>query len=97
MQQANMSTQQCADDLITKLCKVAAIYNEGTLNEVSIKEVDQSIRHSLQNYWETSLQAELTYIAFQVESPLSIQQESKQQPAVIQQSTASSKPYCNKA
>lgn len=47
---ANMTTtQQYASDQITKSGKDADVYNESTPNEVFTKDVDQPIRHSLQN------------------------------------------------
>lgn len=45
-----MTPQQCADDLVAKSGKVADIYDEGTLNEVIMEEIDTSIYHSLQHY-----------------------------------------------
>lgn len=50
MQPTNMTSQQIADDLIAKSCKVADVYEQSTLNDVSIEGVDASIRHSLREY-----------------------------------------------
>lgn len=45
MQLANMTLQRYAEDLISKSCKVADLYDEGTLNDVFIERVDASIRN----------------------------------------------------
>lgn len=39
----SMSTQNCAEDIIAKLCKEAEAYDESTRNDVYIKVVDSSI------------------------------------------------------
>lgn len=38
-----MIPQQYADDLVAKSCKVAYIYDEGTMNDVYIEDVNASI------------------------------------------------------
>lgn len=53
MQPSGRPPQQYADYRIAKSCKIADIYDESTLNETSIEEVDASIQHSFCNYWAT--------------------------------------------
>lgn len=72
VQAPNTTAQQNADNLITVLCKVADVYDEDTLNDVSTEVVDGSIKHSPRNYRETISQADLTNIPFQAASILSI-------------------------
>lgn len=50
MQRTNMNPQQYADDLVSKLCKIADVYNEGILNDAVIKGVDTLIHRSLRLY-----------------------------------------------
>lgn len=92
MQPASMTFQQYAGDLIAKSRKDADVYDEDTPNNVFIEEVNQSLRHSLQNYWATNPEADLTDIAFQAESVLAIQKKSGQQPVVCKPPTDSGKP-----
>lgn len=61
-------------DLIAKSCKAGDVHNEGTLIDVFIESIDTSICHSLSHYWTQNLQANLTNIAFQEKSFLSIQE-----------------------
>lgn len=86
MQPANMIPRQYVGSPIGKSGTVANVYDECTLNDVFIEGGDQSIRHSLQNYWVTDPQADLTDIASQAETLLSIQKGSGQQPTVNQRS-----------
>lgn len=44
-----MTPQQYGGDVIAMSCKVADVYNEGTLNDVFIEGVDPCIRHSLRS------------------------------------------------
>lgn len=67
LQQANITPQQYDDDLIANSCKVANVYNEGTLNDLFIKEVDQSISHSLQNCCAANPGVDLSDIDFQAD------------------------------
>lgn len=50
MQQANMTPQRYTEDLVAKSCKVADVYNKGTLNDVFLEEVDSSFRRNLSHY-----------------------------------------------
>lgn len=77
MQRANMTAQQYAYDRMAKSCRVADVYEKSALNGVLIEEVGESIHYSLQNYRGTNSQANLLDIAFQNESPLSIQNRSE--------------------
>lgn len=76
---ANMTFQQYAEKLIAKLCKAADAHNEGTLNGVFIKEVDQTTRHSMRNYRAVNLHADLAIITFQAKSHLGIKRRPRQQ------------------
>lgn len=49
-QPPSMTLQRYYDDVITRFCKVADVYNEGTLSHVFTKDVKSSIRHSPRNY-----------------------------------------------
>lgn len=44
---ANMTSQNQADNLVAKFCKVANIYAEDSLNQVLIVGLDESIGHHL--------------------------------------------------
>lgn len=77
MQPTSMTSEQFTDDLIAKSCKVAAVYVESTFNDVFIKGVDVSIRHSLRDYWASHPYADLTDIAFHADSLLAIQKGSR--------------------
>lgn len=67
-----MARQQYADGPFAASCKVADVYNDDTQNDMFTEAVDTSTYHGLQHHkWKTS-QSELTYIAFQPESLLSI-------------------------
>lgn len=72
MQLTNMTSQLYAEDLAVTSCKVADVYEEGILNNIFIKDADASIRNSLHQYWPQNPQADLSDIAFQAESLLSI-------------------------
>lgn len=72
-----MTLQHFADDLITKSCKVSDVYDDSTLNDVLIESRDASIHHSLQHYWASHPQADLTDIAFYANSLLAIQKSSR--------------------
>lgn len=61
---SGMTPQQYANDLIAKLCKVADVYDESTLNDVFIEGVDASIQQSLRNFRVTNPHSDLTDIAF---------------------------------
>lgn len=74
MQPTQMNPIQHTDDLVTKSCKVADIYGERTLNNVSPEGVDAFICHRLRRLREQNPQAHVTYIVYQAESPRSIQQ-----------------------
>lgn len=75
-QPANVTFQQYADSLVTKLCKVAVVCDEGTVKNVFNKNVSQSIRHSLKNCCATNPQASFTSIAIQAEPLPAIQKRS---------------------
>lgn len=60
-----MALYQYADDLIAKSFKVPDLYDEDTLDDVFIEVVDISIRQSLENYWTSNPQTDLTDIEFQ--------------------------------
>lgn len=47
----NMFPLKYAEDLVAKSCKVTDVYEQETLNDVFIEGVDESIHHSLRNYW----------------------------------------------
>lgn len=64
-QTSSLTTQQYTDDTIAKSCKVVDVYDESTLNDVILKGIDPSIRHSLRNYWATNPQVDLTDMLFQ--------------------------------
>lgn len=49
-QSANMTPMQYEDDLYSKSCKVADIYEESTLKDNSIERFDSSFCHCLPNY-----------------------------------------------
>lgn len=50
MQLANITSQEYADYLVAKSCKVADVYDEGKLNDVFIERVISSIGEILRNY-----------------------------------------------
>lgn len=70
-----MTPIQYADDLYTKSYNVADVYDESTLNESYIKDVDPFIYHSAWEYWATHPQADGTNIAFKAHALLEIQKE----------------------
>lgn len=47
MHLSNMTPQKYADNLVTKICKVADVYDEKTLNEVFVEEFVTTIPHTL--------------------------------------------------
>lgn len=63
---------QYADYLNAKLCKVAGVYNDGNAKDVFIEYVDGCILPRLRQYSEQNSQADLTDIATQAESLLSV-------------------------
>lgn len=58
-----MTTMHYADDRYAKSCKDAEVYEESTLDGIFIQDVDPFICHSLQKYWTTHSQADVTDIA----------------------------------
>lgn len=66
-QPSNMTPQKYIDDWIAKPCKVADVYDEGTLNNVFIGGDDESRKYTLRNYWAINSQEDLTDIEFQAE------------------------------
>lgn len=77
---SSMTPRHYADNLIAISCQVPDEYYRSTLSDVFIKGVDGSIRHSLRNCLATNSEADLTCIALQIESLLSIQEESRKTP-----------------
>lgn len=93
---SSITSQQYGDNIIAKSCKVADVYDESTLKGVFIELVDSSIRHSFRNNWTTHPEADLTEIAFQVESLLPIEKGSGNPSLDNQQQTSSKKLYTQK-
>lgn len=58
MQPDKTTHQQYANDLVAKYCKVAHVYDKGTLKDVFVEGVDASIRHSLRHFWAQDPQAD---------------------------------------
>lgn len=96
MQPAYMTSQRYPDDLVTKFCMVADVYEEATQNNVLIQDSGKSIRHSSQKYQEANLQAGFTDIAFKVNLLLVSQKGTRQQPTVNKPPSTSSRPYYKK-
>lgn len=63
---------QYADDLITKLCKVAEVYQKSALNEIFIIWTDSSVCHSCKEYYASSPLAGQTSTAFKEQMLLKI-------------------------
>lgn len=67
-----MTSQQYADNLVARSCKVVIVYEEENENKVSIEMGDASKGHGLRLKWAQNPLVNLTYIAFEEESLLSI-------------------------
>lgn len=76
MRSAIMTPQRYADDFVSKQCKVGNVYDEWTLIEVYIKRAGLPICHSLRRYYPQNPNVDLTVIAFQTKSILSIRKSS---------------------
>lgn len=63
-QPTSMTLKQYADDLYAKSCKVADVYDESTLNNSVVEGVDIFSCHSPRKCWASSLQVDVTNIAF---------------------------------
>lgn len=88
-QPTNMTLMQYADAFSAKSCKVADVYDESTLNNISIEKVVSSICNSLRKYWVFSPQTGLSNIALKEQSLLAIQNERAKSPhAGTQNATA---------
>lgn len=72
VQLSYVNPQHYANELIVKSCKVAEVFDERTLNDMSIEIVDASIMHSLRKYCRTNPHEILMDIALQAESLLYI-------------------------
>lgn len=88
-----MTPHHFTDNLITKSCKLAVVYDLSTLNDVFIEGVDVSIPHSLRNNWLKNPQADLADKEFQAESLLFIQSGSKNATPTNFSSTNLEEPY----
>lgn len=49
MQPDNTTPHQYVGDLVSKSCKVADVYDEGTLDDVFIEKMDSSFQHRLRH------------------------------------------------
>lgn len=84
-----MTLKKYANDLYTKSCKVAGIYDKSALKNIFTKRVDSVIEHSLLENWATHPQANVTDIVFKAQLLLGIQKGSVKQPASYGQAAAS--------
>lgn len=75
-QSASMTLTKYADDFYSKSCKVADVYDESTLKDIFIEDVDSSICQSLREYWDSNLEAILTNIAFKAQPLIATQKQS---------------------
>lgn len=73
IQLSNKAPQQYNDDEVVKSYKVAGVYDKGTLNEISIGEVEAFLCHSLRHFYAENSQTDSTDIAFEVKSLLYLQ------------------------
>lgn len=73
MKPSNMTSQQYADNLVAKSCKVAVFYGDRTQSNVFIEGFYLSIRDSLRHYWAQKPQTDLNDIVIQEEYLPSIQ------------------------
>lgn len=72
----HMTPTQYADNLYAKSFKLTDVYYDAKLNNISIERVDNSICHSLRNYWATHLCADVNDSAFKAQSPPMVQKSS---------------------
>lgn len=96
MQDLSMTPQQCANNIISRSCKVADIYDESILNDVLVEGVSQSIPQSCNKFYQMHRWVYTTAIAFRVDLLLAIQKKSCNQSINNQQQTRSVKRYTRK-
>lgn len=96
MQPANMTLSKYVDHLIVKSRKLADAFEEGTQNDLCIKEVDQLIHRKLWNFWETIPQTDLSDKIFYAKSFVASQSWFGQQPITEKLPRTSSNTYYRK-
>lgn len=78
IQLAHMTPVQYANNYSAKSCKVADIYDESTLNNIFIQDVDPSTCYRLWRTWATHTQAHMTNTAFKAQPLISNSKRSSQ-------------------